>query len=200
MCTDCSTIGAECDGGLCVEPTCAANCDGCCAEGECVNPTFDAQCGVDGSACIACGDGRTCVDGGCTVEPSSVWKVFIANGEVAATDAEGGSWDGFNGLPDPFVRVKATDPDDGEEHDNATEAIDNTLAPTWDEAPIAVAARALFDGLTLEYVDDDLANDDPICTITVEFDANSPEFDGGIVESVCPDEAASKIRWKLQPQ
>lgn len=201
-CTDCASIGAECDdNGTCVEAGCAASCDGCCNEGECVNPTFDAQCGVDGEACVDCGD-RACIDGGCTVDPASLWKVFVANGEVAE-DADGGPWDGvpaFPGLPDPYVNAIAIDPNDDERHENWTETADDTLSPVWDEAPITVAARALFDGLTLEYIDDDVADDDLICTIEVEFDEESPAFDGGLIESECPENPESKIRWRLQPQ
>lgn len=199
-CTDCASIGAECDAGSCVEPTCAATCMGCCNEGECVNPAFDAQCGADGSACVDCGEGRACIDGACAVDPASLWKVFIANGEVATTDPDGGAWDGLNGLPDPFVVTTAIDPSDGEVHSNYTATVDDNLAPTWDEAPITVAARALYDGLTLEFLDEDVVDDDPICTIMVELDEDSTNFNGGIVTSECPDEAASKIRWKLEAQ
>jgi hypothetical protein len=199
-CIDCMSIGAECNAGSCVEPGCAANCDGCCSDGECVNPPFDAQCGTGGAACMACGEGRSCIEGACTVDPASLWRVVIANGEVAMTNAEGGSWDGFNGLPDPYVNAIAVDPSDDERHENYTATIDNTFAPSWDEAPITVAARALFDGVTLEYIDDDLASNDMICTIELEFDEGSPEFNGRIQESECPDDPASLIRWKLEPQ
>ncbi len=46
----------------------AANCpDGCCQGNSCVTRTTASQCGHGGTTCAACGSGRTCESGTCTV-------------------------------------------------------------------------------------------------------------------------------------
>lgn len=52
----------SCNSGKCG----SGNCRGCCnAAGICINPGKDTACGLDGTACVACTGGRTCMNNSC---------------------------------------------------------------------------------------------------------------------------------------
>lgn len=125
----------------------------------------------------------------------STWALFVASGEVGATTATGESWDGFNGLPDPYVT--AVVPNQAEV---STDIVDDSLTPRWDVILVSSATAAdLTSGFQLLYRDDDAAFDDEICTIDVALAANDMAFGGGLVESSCADPDLGKIIWRLQP-
>lgn len=190
-CADCATITSVCSEGVCVAPDCAENCNGCCSGSDCIVVATANQCGAMGNACVACGAGRSCVDGGCVVDPDGDWTITFTSGVVVATTSEDESWDGFMGLPDPFVRVEVGG-------DFADTSVDlDTLAPAWNDDVLTVTAEELFGGMRLQYLDDDVALNDIICEIEVDFDAMSVAFDGGVVTTTCPDQPTNLMRWKL---
>lgn len=193
-CANCSTLQSVCSEGLCVAPDCAATCTGCCSGSDCIVVPIPAQCGAAGMACVDCGTGRTCSMGGCVVAPSGQWTITVTTGVVLSTDTDGESWDTLNGLPDPLVEVEVAG------QVGTTAEVMDSLAPAWNEDVLTVTGGDLFGGLILRYLDSDVAINDTICEITVALDDESPAFNGAVVESVCPQQAGSFVRWRLTPR
>ena len=142
-----------------------------------------------------CPSGSTCTLGTCDIDPTSTWSLVVLSGEVGATDGNGESWDGFNGLPDPYVTVVIPN-----QTDASTDVVDDTLTPQWDIVLVTpVPAADLSSGLQFRYLDSDAAFDDEICTIDVTVRPNDVAFRGGIQDATCPDAALGKITWRLEP-
>ena len=63
------------------------NCSGCCTDkNECVQATTDAQCGLGGNACGACGTGQACTDGVCTDTSSNTDAGMVDAGPPPCTN------------------------------------------------------------------------------------------------------------------
>ena len=91
-CTDDRTCCGKlkCYGGRC--SSCLAACtSGCCAGSQCISQTTSAQCGRNGSQCVACPDGSECIDGACEVSCKITVDPTILVGQVTPTPAGGAS-------------------------------------------------------------------------------------------------------------
>ncbi|MFM9107511.1 MAG: hypothetical protein ACKOWF_12525 [Chloroflexota bacterium] len=78
----------RCYGGRC--STCQAGCAaGCCAGDTCVTEVSNAQCGINGAACVACAEGSECVGGACAIICTVTVDPTILAGEISPTPAGG---------------------------------------------------------------------------------------------------------------
>lgn len=57
--------------------------------------------------------------------PGVRWQVVLLDGETVAMQPGGGTWDAFNGAPDPYLDIT--------ELDFESMFVDNTLDPVWNE-------------------------------------------------------------------
>ena len=125
------------------------------------------------------------------MDPNGEWTLSVETGVVVNTDVDGDSWDGFNGLPDPFVEATV-----GATTASSAPATD-ALAPAWNEPLLTTTASEFLGGISFRYMDSDVALDDTICEVTVTLTPEHPAFDGGVVETPCPNQPASFFRWRL---
>ncbi|MFO0597037.1 MAG: scavenger receptor cysteine-rich domain-containing protein [Myxococcaceae bacterium] len=103
-CLDCAVVSAICDatGTSCVAPD--GGCGGCVDDaGTCVSPftsrALNAQCGLSGVACVACGYAQVCSNGICVPNPLDDGRVRLVMGDggpngrlEARDDIFPGSW------------------------------------------------------------------------------------------------------------
>jgi hypothetical protein len=185
----CAACGANesCSAGTCIADSCAATCGGCCDGDTCVEISGPTTCGVGGDACQSCGSGRTCEDGICVLDLDSRWDLVLISGSIPATKPDGKSWDPFNGLPDPFVRVQRIDGLVRQNFESAT--IDNTLAPVWNEIAFGdLSARELLQsGYVWEAWDRDLSSSELIDRCASNPPAfREDDFAGALFSFACP--------------
>ena len=93
----------------------------------------------------------------CEVVLSGLWNFTIVRGDVTERTPSGDSWDGFGGLPDPYVCVTIA----GDRR--CTSTVQDTLSPVWNASYPPVTATALLGGVRVEYWDEDVSVSDPIC-------------------------------------
>ena len=146
---------STCQGNTCV-PNGGGGCSPACQAGfTCQGST----CIPDTGGCAPnCRAGFTCQGSTCVVDPTGSWVITITNGQVSEKDAGGSSWDVPGGLPDPYVCLTIN----GAKKCTSTRS--DTLQPSWGYAFPAATATALQSGVGVEYMDEDLADDDVICT------------------------------------
>ena len=131
---------------------------------------FGSGCGV----CPAC---TRCVNGTCTVEAASLWKVRCIRAAVAATKPGGEPWDAA------VVGGTAPDPQCSFWLGNAvaaqTSALSNTLAPMWNESitPTSRFSAGLLSSQatpwSIRVTDEDQPGADTICSVSPSLDATA---------------------------
>jgi len=198
----CTMCGDEeaCDGGVCVDIGCASTCAGCCDGSTCIDPPTAAACGLGGSACFGCGTRGTCSgEGRCEVDPETLWDVTVLDAVVPELNGEGGAWDPFGGLPDPYITGLA---------DSGAAAVTgqstprgNTLMPAWPEIFLTgVRAGALLGGgLSVGMYDDDYDADDTIGACLIPADAIRLGSPFGFVCRPAPPLVGFEVRLRIEP-
>jgi hypothetical protein len=191
----CESCGNDvCSNGTCVSAQCAATCEGCCDGNMCRIGLSEAACGAGGESCQTCSGGQSCIDAVCTVDPESMWDVVLVNAEVPPTNPDGGSWDPFGGLPDPYLEMNVGDVEGKSSHQS------NTITPSWGTGEVVIEnipAQLLFYGPVYmgmwdydpTWFDDFMFD----CVVNVVDDM----FSGDLVQSCVGSDHV--IRWKLVP-
>jgi Ca2+-dependent lipid-binding protein len=110
--------------------------------------------------------------------PSSFWVLTVTRGTVSERADNGSSWDGFGGLPDPYVCLTIN----GDRR--CTMSVTDTLVPVWNTFFPAATTTALQAGVRYEYYDADVSKDDVICTGT--FSLTERNFAEGYATITCP--------------
>jgi hypothetical protein len=191
----CESCGSDvCSNGVCVNAQCAATCEGCCDGNLCRIGLSEAECGAGGESCQACAVGQTCLDAVCKVDPESRWDVLLVNAEVPPNNPNGGAWDPFGGLPDPYLEMNVGNIEGQSSHQN------NTLTPSWNTGELIISdvtAELLFIGpVYMAMWDYDPTSFDDFmfdCVVNI----NDGMFAGNLIESCVASE--HRIRWKLVP-
>ena len=120
-----------------------------------------------GNACVpngggtcspVCQAGFTCQSSTCVLDATGSWVITVTNGQVSEKKVDGSCWDSPCGLPDPYVCLTING------SKKCTPTANDTLQPSWNSAFPAATATALQSGVGVEYMDEDLADDDIICT------------------------------------
>ena len=139
--------------------------------------------GGGGSGCVSCNPWQTCVGSTCVLSGSSQWDLIADVGVVSQKNSLGNAWDALGGLPDPKFCVT---------YNGAracTPARQDTLTPVWGTKLLSrVGAGGLMGGFAVEYIDEDLSSDDPICGGNVTIDAAA--FSAGVVNFHCSNTAS----------
>lgn len=198
-CSDCQTAGQVCGGGACVSMGCSQSCAGCCDGDQCRPGNEVTACGVNGGACGQCLGAQQCTAGACVASSGATWALDIVSADIAGSKLDGSGWDSFGGLPDVFVLGYAQDPRDQEFYWGETRLIEETLSPSWDETiATGIPEEAVQAGLFFEIWDFDAFVDDDICIFDVPGDAMA--MSGQVIETVCPYDEPTKLRWRLRPE
>jgi hypothetical protein len=192
-CDACSEEGASfiCSNQTCIDGACQATCkSGCCGPAGCQAGTAASACGDGGEACVDCGYGRTC--GGakrCELDQASAWSFVVLSAALPSKTKSGESWDPFAGLPDPYVIVYSSL--GSTSHTGQTSSKDDTLVPSWVEAPLGgVKAAELLANTSFEIWDHDKLDPDDLvggCAIAITPDL----FDGQVRQVTCPPTAST---------
>ncbi len=112
------------------------------------------------------------------VTASSQWNLVAANGHVSTQTPRGDAWDALGGAPDPYVCATLN----GQRKCTSTKR--DTFDATWNEAlAMRVGAGALMGGFLVEYVDEDVSANDPICSGNITVTA--ADFAKGSVGIMC---------------
>lgn len=182
-CTAC-TGTKTCEKGACIDPSCKASCAaGCCTASGCQAGNTGAACGSGGNACSVCGSGRTCTAGTCQLSGTALFDFVAVGARVPVANKSGGSWDSFNGLPDPFVKATS-----GAASGTSPPRPD-TLKPLWNATLLSgLSAAALKASLRVDVSDNDVAFDDVMGGCAVPL--NGSEFDGALHTVSCPATAS----------
>lgn len=135
----------RCEGGTACTPQCSGR-----------------VCGDDGCGgrCGSCGLGSVCDAGRCAVDPGSRWVLTAQSGTVTERDGTNQSWDAAGGLPDPLLCLSVNG------NRECTRAVADTLMPRWGHRFAPQSAASLRAGVTFAYDDEDLTDDDVICSPT----------------------------------
>lgn len=140
---------------------------------------------------LGCSRGFLCQANQCVVDPTGLWVVSISNGSVAPRKLDGSLWDADASPPDPFVCLTLNG------RRTCTTAIQDTYSPSWNQLTQAVTATALQAGVFVEYIDEDLSVDDPICQGTIAVTA--ADFAHGRWDIICT-KGSGQIGTLLLPQ
>jgi len=164
----------NCDFGVCSSPGCIETCDGCCIGDTCYDGFDDTECGFE-ETCEVCSDGQSCDGVDCAPNPNVQWQVVLLDGEIVAMQPGGGTWDAFNGAPDPYLDIA--------ELDFESMFVDNTLDPVWNATVTsAILTPDLQAPLTFRMRDSDVLVDQLVGTCTVNL---PDEAFGGLHEVTC---------------
>ena len=151
--------------------------------------------GKDGGGTVGCSPtcdrGFVCQGSTCVLDPTGRWVIRVTTGTVAMRKSSGDTWDAFGGAPDPKVCLTLSG------SRTCTPAIPDSFAPTWNTDYPAVTATALQVGIPVEYIDEDLSSDDPICTGNVPVTTTS--FSQGSWTLSCSG-ALGQVNARLTPQ
>ena len=200
-CVDCNDTGEMCGGdGTCAAPTsCAATCAGCCDGETCVMAPTEAQCGMAGNACMACGAGEVCNAGVCEtpmIVQNGYWDLYLVSATIPPSKPNGSSWDSFGGDPDPYLYAYTEDTDFYWEE--TSQIFFDEYNPVWNELIlIAVSDEALMMGIELEFIDDE-GFPDSICYVFAQVPDPSL-LTGGNIDTTCPDDPRMTFTWRLEP-
>src|SRR5262249_40312361 len=116
-------------------------------------------CVANMSGCSpSCEAGFTCQSSTCVLDATGSWVITVTNGHVSEKKADGSSWDVPGGLPDPYVCLTING------SRKCTRPAPHPLQPSWTSSLPAPTAPPLQSGVGVEYRDEDLADDDVICT------------------------------------
>lgn len=124
---------------------------GCGDGSEEYDPTAPQTCGNCSAGFICGGSGL------CELNPTGTWVITATSGWVGEKTPDGSSWDTWGGLPDPLVCLTIN------QRRTCTQAAQDTTSPAWNTPFPAATATALQAGITVEYLDKDLASNDVIC-------------------------------------
>lgn len=154
-CTPGATQGCVCSNGRTGAQACLTSGAGfgaCACDGT--TPPVTTGCSP---ACIA---GFRCTSANtCELDPTSQWSVTITSGSVA-TAGPGGSWDVGGGAPCPYVCLTLNGTR------SCTPFANDTFAPVWNFPTPTVAASTLLGSVPSVFADDDVGEDDRICSDT----------------------------------
>lgn len=201
-CNVCEPAAESCTLGTCVVgQACLDFCDdGCCTDqGQCILfADQDADtCGAE-ATCAPCSDELSCLSGACTANP--VWAIEVRSAVLSATDSEGEDWDQAlftNPLPDAYV-IGALG--NAVSLDWATETIDNTITPDWNETTGSYLQGALLaEGLKLDVRDSDglgVFETMGSCTVAITM---ADLLAGSILLTQCGS-SVSNLRLAFHPQ
>lgn len=179
-CADTSTIlechngiwrGVGCPGPLGCSPSgTRIYCDfnGVQAGGGCLHIDEGASfCSLNGASLFLCTNGTVvkqrdcpagCTDGRCLgSDPAETWSIRIDRGTVTQYDPTNAAWDVPGGLPDPMVCLTING------RRACTPTKQDTLTPVWSYTFPAARLSYLRAGVTVEMLDEDLADNDTIC-------------------------------------
>lgn len=179
-----------CDFGVCSSPGCIETCDGCCVGDTCYDGFDNSACGFE-ETCEVCVDGQTCDSIDCVLSTTAQWQVVLLDGEIVPTQPGGGTWDAFDGAPDPYLDIA--------ELEFISSFVDNTVDPVWNETiAIGIMTLDLLDPLTFRMRDSDILVDQEIGTCVIEL---PDEAFGGLYEVDCsPDgDFAFSVLLSIQP-
>lgn len=162
----------QCGGRRCGSDGCGGTCGSCdqgfkCDNGTCVagcTPNCGGKvCGSDGcgGSCGSCPQAFACMAGQCGVDPTGLWVLTVTTGKVSQFDRNGASWDTLGGAPDPFVCLSFNN------QRTCTAARQDIFTPTWNFTFPTATAAALMLGVTVEIFDEDLSQNDTICSAGV---------------------------------
>jgi hypothetical protein len=116
-----------------------------------------------------------CVNGACSVDPASLWKVGCMRAVIAETKTSGDPWDtGFGSAtaPDPLCTFWL-----GNSSAAQTSELSNTFAPAWNESitPTSRFTAALLSSQatpwSIRVTDEDQLGADTICSVSPTLDA-----------------------------
>lgn len=159
-------VGYTCQSQTCVPSGGGGGCVPACQAGFTCQGTICVPTGGGGCS-PACQSGFTCQGSTCVVNPTGSWVITVTNGVISEKKADGSSWDVPGGLPDAMVCLTI------QGARRCTPARSDTLTPSWDYSFPAATATALQSGVGVEYLDEDLAANDTICSGTMAVDATS---------------------------
>lgn len=152
------------------------------------------ECGSDncGGTCGTCSGGFTCeAQGQCSLNPTSLWHVTIAQAVLSQRDGSNDSWDPSGGLPDPQIcYTSVADP----RNRGCSNALHDTLEPVWNLSATNMSATQLLQGISfkIEDVDDFFHDTVADCTWT----PTAAQFRAGQAIGRC---AGANITLRLQP-
>jgi hypothetical protein len=163
-----------CDKGACIDPSCKATCTaGCCSGSGCQAGNTPTACGSGGNACSVCGSGQTCTAGVCTLSGTATFDFLAVGARLPAKNKTNGDWDGFGGLPDPFVKATS-----GAAAGTSPKQSD-TLTPVWNATLLtSLTSNALKASLHVDVSDADVAFDDVVGGCDVPL--TNASFDGAL--------------------
>ncbi|HND11778.1 MAG TPA: hypothetical protein PKO07_14170 [Pseudomonadota bacterium] len=138
-----------------------------------------------------CARGFRCQVSSCVLDATGFWTVRITSGTVASRNASGSHWDTDLSDPDPKVCLTING------NRSCTRTIADTLSPVWNTDFSAASATALQAGITVEYLDTDLAFDDPICSGNLAVSAS--DFASGTWGFTCQS-GLGQVRAQLLAQ
>ena len=153
---------------------------------------------VDGAAaqCSPCVRGfaldpATVASGACVCAPSGRWVITVTSGTVPARNEMNATWDALGGLPDPKVCLTLGG------SRRCTPMVADTMTPSWNFAFPATAATELRSGVMVEYLDEDISSDDPICAGRIVF--GPEDFQAGARTVSCMGSTAA-FNTRLAPE
>ena len=166
--SDCPSSGPTCGDGVCngdeTSSSCATDCPTSgpfCGDGACSNGETSATCATDcpQTACSTQADNCTgetvCVAGSCVAAFGRIYKIVMVDGVMTQNDANGSTWDGAGGLPDPAIRLTLNNTVLG-----TTAEKQDTLTPVWNECLMsAIPGGSTF---KVSVLDSDVTNYDPM--------------------------------------
>jgi hypothetical protein len=139
--------------------------------------------GFGGSGfCGGCPACMRCVNGACSVDPASLWKVGCMRAAIAETKPSGDPWDpgiGTATAPDPLCAFWL-----GNSSASETSVLMNTFSPAWNESitPTSRFTAALLSSQStpwsIRVTDEDTLGSETICSISPTFDAAA--FSSGV--------------------
>ena len=190
--------GSGCPSGCPANTTCQGNACVPNGGGTC-SPACQAGFTCQGTTCIpdmtgcspSCRDGFTCQGTTCMLDSTGSWVITVTSGQVSERKADGSCWDSPCGLPDPYVCLTING------SKKCTPTANDTLQPSWNSSFPAATATALQSGVGIEYMDEDLADDDVICTGNQAISATS--FVSGTWGITCSN-TTSRFSATLSPR
>ncbi len=103
----------------------------------------------------ACKADAPCEKGECVSLWGQTYDVTVVKATLPSEPEGGGTWDGFGGMPDPYVLVEVNDVAVCK-----TSTVQDTFTPSWNEQCSIKFAKG--DTLTFHVMDEDLTSDDDV--------------------------------------
>ncbi|MBI5517259.1 MAG: hypothetical protein HY909_26025 [Deltaproteobacteria bacterium] len=161
-CSPCGMSGQPC----CAGSTCASRLT--CSAGRCACvPSCTLNCMDDGCGgrCGSCPRGTYCGTSrsGCVTDPTGRWVITVNDGQISSLTPAGLSWDSPGGAPDPYVCLTLGGAR------SCTRTRDDTYTPTWNVRFPSTLASDFLAGFRIEILDEDVSEDDIVCSETARL-------------------------------